>query len=130
MIRAADRTHSRTDSAGDADLFFDTGVDLADEVGIALGTHHIGICRETAIGLSCLCETSGFRAQLRPEDARSLVCRFRIVIEDAGHADKPLLKLRERRIGEAVAVAVDLVVAEDEVKEIDLIQRYRTTKWI
>ena len=123
MICAADRADARTAGAGDADLFFDARVDLTNQVGIARGSDHIGICCKAAVGLACLRETVGDRAQLRPEDARRLVCRCRIVIEDAGHADKSLLQFGERRIGEAVAVAVDLIVTEDEVKEIDLIER-------
>ena len=122
-VRAANGADLSADGAGNADLFLDARVDLTDEIGIAVGAHHIGICAEKAIRLPGFCRAFRVGADLGLKDACSLVSGFGVMVKDAGDADEALLQLRERRIGEAVAVAVDLVVAEDEVKEIDLIER-------
>ena len=122
-VGAADRADLPSDGAGNADLLLDPRVDLADEVCIAVRSHHVGVCAETAVGLSAFGLARRVGAELRAEDARRLIPGFRVVIEDAGHADEALLQLCERGVGEAVAVAVDFVVTEDEVKEVDLIER-------
>ena len=56
------------------------------------------------------------------EDAGGLGVGFGVMVEDACDADKEFAEGIEGFIGEAVAVAVDFVIAEDEVKEVDLVE--------
>ena len=91
-------------------------------IGIACGAHHIGIGTQIVISLAGFGFAFGVRADLCAEDACGLVAGLRIVVEDAGHADKAFRELLECMVREAVAVPVNFVIAEDEVKEVDLIE--------
>ena len=123
FIASADGAGLGADRAGDADLLFDACVNLTDEVCIAVRADHIGICAEEMIDLTGLGFAVCVRAKLGAEDAGSLIAGARVVVEDACDADEAVSELFECMHREAVAVAVDLIVTEDEVKEVYLIER-------
>lgn len=88
FICAADGADLFSAGAGDADFFFDTAVDFADEVGVGIGADHVGVGFEAAIGLAGFGAFVGVSDDFGAEDAGGLGVGFGVMVEDARDADK------------------------------------------
>ena len=86
---------------------------LRDEVTVLACTHHVSLGFEVTVGLAALRETQAVLDDCGIENTRVLVRGGSIVVENAGPADELLPQLVESLIGKAFAVAVDVVIAED-----------------
>ncbi len=124
----ADGTAAGLDGTSDTDLLFDSSVDFRDQRGVFGGAQHVSVGKQIRVIRAQGVFAGRIKDHPRVVDSRRLVSRFGIVVENAGFADEKLRQGLQGFFGKPFAVAVDVVVAEDDAEGVYLVGGQRVPR--
>lgn len=118
---AADGADAAGHTAPDADFFFDTCLNLANEVRVFLRAQHISPALQPAVRVTRGGKHSRFPDDLRPIDPGSLIFCGPLVVKDSGFSEHQVSEVIEVLPPESLKIPVDFVIAKPDGERVDLV---------